>query len=388
MKMPQEQTKRETGGNAAGILAALLLFICIILFAYYTYMKSTNPSVTPKDLLQLLPGSKIHAVKDAQVQFEFDFDAKDKSDFTVYGDYIAKCSTGGIWLLDKKGASVWSESMSLNKPVLKTNGARLLGADIGANDIFVVEGRTIRWRDKLDASILNADMSEDGYVSVIVASKRYNNEIRVYDPYGVELFRKIIANDFAVNAGISPNEKTLAVSGISTGAYGAYSDYKFYDFNGSDPVIQTFEASGELLPLYWFNSDGSLFAAGDRAVACVDKAGKVIWEKQFTAVSGACPAGDRRLAVTAESGEGIQLKVYDPKGSELASGNLAFRPSRMTAVKGAVAVFSNDSAYFYNDRCQNISKYSSASQIQQIIFFNRQLAAVITNDTVTVVSIN
>lgn len=386
--MPQEQTKREIGGNAAGILTALLLFICIISVAYYTYIKSVNPSVTPKDLLQLLAGSQINAVKDAQVQFEFDFDSKERSEFTVYGDYIAKCSTSGIWLLDKKGAPVWSESISLNKPVIKTNGARLLVADTGASDIFVVEGQAVRWRDKLDASVLNADISADGYVTVIATSKRYNNEIRVYDPYGVELFRKIIANDFAVNAGISPNEKTLVVSGISAGAYGAYSDYKFYDFDGNEPVAQTFEASGELLPLFWFNSDGSLFAAGDRAVASVDKAGKVIWEKQFTAVSGACPAGDKRLAVTTESGEGVQLKLFDAKGLELASGKLAFKPGRMIAVKGAVAVVTNDTVYFYNDKCINISKYSSASQIRQVTFFSRQLAAVITNDTVTVVNIN
>jgi hypothetical protein len=386
--MPQEQTKRETGGNAAGILTALLLFICILSVAYYTYLKSVNPSMTPKDLLPLLAGSQVSEAKEAQVQFAFEFDSKEKSQFTVYDDCIAKCSTGGIWLLDKKGATVWTESISLNNPIIKTNGAQLLVADIGAGGIFVAEGKTIRWREKLDASILNADISEDGYVTVIVASKRYNNEIRVYDRYGVELLRKFIANDFAVNAGISPNEKTLVVSGISTGSYGAYSEYKFYDFNGNEPVAQTFEASGELLPLFWFNGDGSLFAAGDKAVACVDKAGRIIWEKQFTAVSGACPAGDKRLAVTEESSKGVQLVLLDSKGLELASGRLAFKPGLMAAVKGAVAVLANDTVYFYNDKCININKYSSASQIRQIIFFNRHLAAIITNDTVTIVSIN
>ncbi len=388
MKMPQEQTKQGTGGNIAGILTALLLFICILSVAYYSYMKSINPSATPQDLLRLLKGSQVNVVQDAQVQFEFDFDSKERPEFALYNDYIAKCSIGGIWLLDKNGETVWSESMSLNNPIIKVNGAQFLVADIGASGIFVVDGKTIRWRDKLDASILNADISEDGYVTVIVASKRYNNEIRVYDPYGVELFRKIIANDFAVNAGIAPNEQLLAVSGIGTGSYGAYSDYKFYDFDGNEAVAQTFEASGELLPLYWFNSDGSLFAAGDRAVASLDKAGMAIWEKQFTKVLGACQAGDKRFAVTAESSEGVRLVLFDTKGTELASGKLAFKPQRMMAVKGAVAVYTNDTVYFYNSRCINICKYSSDSQIQQVYYFSRQLAAVITNDTVTVVSIN
>lgn len=375
-------------GNKAGILTALLLFICIISVAYYTWYKNINPLATPRDLVQALVGSGSDVAKDAVKQYEFDFDVKESPVFSIYGEYIAKCSTGGIWFLDKKGETVWTESMTLNKPVIKTNGSELLVADVGASDLFVVDGRTIRWRDKLDAPILNAGLSEDGYVTVIVASKRYNNEIIVYDPYGVKLFQRIIAKDFAVNADISPTEQIMAVSGISTGAYGAYSGYKFYDIEGNEKSVQTFETSGELLPLFWFNKDGSLFAAGDRSVACVDKAGKILWEKQFTGVSGACPAGDKRLAVTVVESDGSQLKLFDALGKEAASAKLQYKPRGMTAVKGIAAVFTGDTVYFYDDRCRNISIYSSMGQIRQVAFFNRQTAAVITNDSVTVISIN
>jgi hypothetical protein len=388
LKAPQEKADREAGGNTAGILTALLLFVCIISFAYYTWYKSVNPSATPGELFQALTGMGAREVRNAQLQFEFEFDSKESPVFAVYGDYIAKCSNTGIRFLDKKGGTIWSENMTLNKPVLKSNGPQLLVADIGSSDLYVVDGRTIRWKDRLDTSILNADISQDGYVTVIVASKRYNNEIRVYDPYGVELFRKIIANDFAVNAGIAPTERTLAVSGINTGSYGAYSEYKFYDFQEGEPTVQTFEESGELLPLFWFNGDGSLFAAGDASAAGLDGSGKLLWEKRFTAVMGACPAGDKKLAVVEESSDGVQLKLFDAGGQEAASCGLSYKPDGLAAIKGAIAAFSDDTVYFYNDRGNAFSKYSPGSKIRQVLFFNKQTAAVISGETVKVVNTN
>lgn len=388
LRMPQEQNKTESAGRLTAIVTALLLFICVISVAFYTYMKSGNPSASPKDILMALQGAGSNAVKEAQVQYSFDFESRDKPVIALYSDYIVKCSSGGIWFLDKKGEIVWTESLSFKKPILKSGGTRLLVADIGAGDICVLDGRSILWRDRLDVSILNADISEDGYVTVITSSKRDNNEIRVYDPHGVELFRKIIANDFAVTALIAPSEKILAVSGISAGAAGAYSNYKFYDLEGKELSGQTFEASGELLPIFWYNKDGSIYAAGDRAAAFVDKAGKVIWEKQFKSVTGASPVGSKSLAVAVESGEGAELKLYSSAGQELASCKLQGKPGGLTAVSGSIAVYTYDSIYFYNNKCKNVGKYSSNSHIQRVYFFDRHQVAVITDNTVTIINIS
>lgn len=387
MKILREQMKSESVSRTSGIVTALLLFLCIISVAFYTYQKSLNPSASLKDLLQIFQGAGSSVVKEAHVQYSFDFDSRENPVFAVYSNYIVKCSSEGIWFLNKKGEVVWSESIAFNKPIIKTNGSQLLAADIGAGGICVFGDKSIRWRDKLDASIQNADISEDGYVTVITSSKRDNNEIRVYDPNGVELFRKIIANDFAVSAYIAPSEKMLAVSGISAGTVGAYSNYKFYDLDGKELAGQAFDTSGELLPIFWYNNDDSLFAVGDRAVASLDKAGKVIWEKQFKSVAGAAPAGNKCLAAAVESDEGSQLKLYTTAGQELSSCSIQGKPGGLTAVRGIIAVNTYDAVYFYNEKCENIGKYSADSHIQQIYFFDKQQAAVISEGVVTVINI-
>ena len=387
MKVPQEQFETEPGGRTSGIVMALLLFLCVVSVAFYTYQKNLNPSSSPKDLLQLFQRSGSDAVKEVNAQYSFDFDTRENPVFTVYNDYLVKCNSGGIWFMDKKGEVIWSESIVFNKPIIKVNGSRLLAADIGAGGIYVLSDRSVRWKEKLDTSILNADISEDGYVTVITSSKRDNNEIRVFDPNGIELFRKIIANDFAVSACISPSEKILAVSVISAGTAQAYSNYKFYNMEGEDVAGQTFETSGELLPIFWYNNDDSLFTVGDRAAALFDKSGKVVWEKQFKSVIGAAPTDNRCLAAAIEDNEDAELIIYNKQGQELSSCSLQGKPEGLNAIKGAIAVNTYDTVNFYNEKCKNVGRYSAGSHIQQVYFFNKQQAAIICDGVVTVVNI-
>jgi hypothetical protein len=271
--------------------------------------------------------------------------------------------------------------------VIKVNGSRLLAGDIGAGGIYVLNDRTVKWQEKLDTAILNADISEDGYVTVITSSKRDNNEVRVFDPYGIELFRKIIANDFAVSACMSPSGKMLSVSGISAGTAQAYSHYKFYNKDGEDLADQAFDISGELLPLFWYNHDDSIYAIGDSAAASIGKTGSLVWEKQFKRVAGASPAGNAYLAAAVEYDAGSQLKIFDKAGKEVSSCSLQGKPEGLNAIKGAIAVNTYDTVYFYNEKCKSTGKYSAGSHIRQVYFFTRQQAVIISDGSITVVNI-
>ncbi len=386
-KIPQERIQSESVGRTASVVTALLLFFCVISVAFYAYQKSLDPSISIKDVLQKFQVTGNNAAKEAKVQYSFDFDSGEKPVFAIFGDYLVKSSSNGIWFLDKKGGVVRSESIAFNNPMIKTNGSQLLAADIGTGEIWVFVDKTVRWRDKLDSSIMNADISVDGYVTVITASKRDNNEVRVYEPHGVELFRKIIANDFAISAGVAPSKNMLAVSVISTGVAGAYSNYKFYDLEGNALAEQAFDISGDMLPIFWYNNDGSLFAAGDRALASLDKAGKVIWEKQFKSVAGAARAGNKRLVAVIENNESRRVVLYNTAGQELSSASLQGKPRGLAAIKGAIAVNTYDTVYFYNEKCKKISTYSAGSQIRQVHLYDKQQAAVITDNKITIINI-
>ncbi len=387
MRNNPDQESPKSGGRAAGILTTLLLFVLIIAVALFSYERSLDPSVELKDLIKALGTSVEKEVKEAEVQYSFGFDAREKTAFVPYRDLVVKCSKSGILFLNKTGDIIRSESIAYTNPLLKTNGDQLLAADIGSTELCVLNNDSVIWQDKTDAAILNADISEDGYVTVITQAKRDNNVIRVYESHGVELFRKIIANDFAVSANVSPSEKYLTLSAISTGAVGPFSRYKFYDMEGKELAELSFDSSGELLPLFWYNKDDSIFAAGDSAAGTISTTGTSLWQEQFTSVSGAERAGNDMLAVAAQTDGGAVLNIYSADGKKHASAELQGVPSGLEAVKGRISVYNDNTVFFFDERGNNTSQYNTGKRIRQVCLFNKNQAAVITDGEVTILGI-
>lgn len=365
-----------------------MLFVCVVAVAVFTWQSSLDSSAGPEDLLKLFQASPTDVIKEAHTQYIYEFDAREKPVFIAYKDFIVRCGSSGIWFLDKTGEVIRSEGLIYNNPIIKTNGSLILVADQGTGDLAVLNNESIQWSEKIDESILNADISEDGYVTLITTAKRDNNEVRVFESHGVELFRKVIANDFAVSANISPSEDRLVLSAVSTGAAGAFSVYKFYDMKGENIAELSFNTISELFPIFSYNSNGSIFAVGDKAAVSIDPTGTVVWDKKFHRVAGAAPAGNGQFAVAADSDEGSILKIYQSDGKELASCELPGKPEGLNAIRGVVCVNTSDIVYFYNSKGSIISKYSTGSPIQQVCFFNKHQAAVVTDRQAAVININ
>ena len=71
-----------------------------------------------------------------------------------------------------KGVIQRSEGIGFDDPIVKTNGSRLLAVNAGSTEICVLDGESIRWQDRTDDPILNAEISDDGYVTVVTSAKR------------------------------------------------------------------------------------------------------------------------------------------------------------------------------------------------------------------------
>lgn len=388
-------TGKEKHGDGNGILSLLtaaLLFLCILAAAFFSYRKSLDPRTGVADVVQLIRNLGENTVNEAKVQHVYEYDAREEPLFSVYRDHIVKCGSSGIWFLDRSGNIARSENIVFSNPIVKANGSLLLVADRGMGDICVLDDKTVRWSEKINASILNADISKDGYVTVITTAKRDNNEIRVFEPHGIECFRKIIANDYAVSASVSPSSENLVLSAIGTEASGAFSCYKFYNMKGEGTATQVFNAEDgtvpELMPLFRCNNDGSIFVSGDRAVASVDTQGELVWKKVFRNVAGTGLVSDQQLAVAAEDESGNLLRVYAADGRELASCALEGKPRGLSAQKGVIAVNTTDTVYFYNNRCKSFSKYSPGTGIKQVLLFNKRHAVVVTDREAVVVFLN
>lgn len=386
MNLPEGNANNQPTGGRAGAIMALLLFLAGISVAFYTYLNSQNIDIKTASLgrfAAIFGGS----VKTAETLYDLPFDPGEHPVFSVYRDYLVKCSADGIRLLDKKGAEVWTGSVPLNKPLARSNGKELLVADIDGQDLYVLNEDGIVWKDRLDVSIINADISKEGFVTLVTSSKRYNGEVRVYDTHGVELFRSIIANNFVVAAKISPSSEEMAVNSINTNGIKACTSIKFFKMDSSELGEKNLETYDSIFSAIFYAAAGELFAVGDREIVGFGKDRNIGWEKKLTGVSGACLTGGKRLAAVVEDGSGTKLVIYSAEGKELADSPADGAVRSVSAGSGLIAASTLREVFFYSESCRNIGKYTSKSDITDVYFFSGQQAAVVTRNQVSIIGI-
>ena len=118
MKTRPENERSAAEGRAGSIVAALMLFMCIVAVAFFTWRSSLDPSAGPEDILKRFQASATDVIKEAQTQYIYEFDARERPVFIAYKDFIVRCGSSGIWFLDKTGEVIRSEGLIYNNPII------------------------------------------------------------------------------------------------------------------------------------------------------------------------------------------------------------------------------------------------------------------------------
>ncbi len=386
---PEERPAAElAAGRRGSVLMAVLLFVAIVVVAAFGYVKSQGTELKNIDVRQFFSGNnKVEQLNDDSNIIEIPYDAKEHPVFGVHMDYIVKCNRDGIWLLDRKGHELWSVGIPLSNPIIKTNGKNLLVADIGGKDIYVINGKSVRWNDRTEESIQNAEINENGYVTVITSSRLYNGEVRVYDDRGIELLQSVIANNFAVTAKIAPSGKMMVIDLINASDAKAYTYLKFSDMNGKDLIEKSMPQDKGIYPFVWFSKDDAVVAAGDTSIVFMDNAGNIKSDKQFSKVASASITGSKRVAAAVVNGNAGELKVFSADGREYSSAPLRDEVLSISAFEGVIAVNTGRKASFWTERCKSKGEYNSKSDIIEVFFFSSHQAAIVTKTNIAVVDI-
>ena len=157
------------GERAAGIITALMLFLCIAMVAVFSYRRSIDPSIDPRDTVMKLAGLERRG-KDCRSVAFLRVRHHGKTPFHALQGQHREVSRSGILLLDKTGAIVRSESIGFDDPIARQTD-RGFSSSMPVRRKYVMDGDSIRWQDRTDTAILNADISDDGYVTVVTEAK-------------------------------------------------------------------------------------------------------------------------------------------------------------------------------------------------------------------------
>ncbi|HOJ11091.1 MAG TPA: DUF5711 family protein [Clostridiales bacterium] len=113
--------------------------------------------------------------KDAEEarNIEIKYEARDKTVFEIYNNWIIKCMIYSVTAIDKNGKEPWNMPVLLNKPLLKFSMAGLLVAYIRGRNIYLIKDKVIKWQTVVGGDIIYADINKDGFVSVVHKTEGY-----------------------------------------------------------------------------------------------------------------------------------------------------------------------------------------------------------------------
>lgn len=395
--MSEDSIRDDKPGSKVSIIMFFLLVFAVIIVAFLVYLKSNDmdfENINIKEFVIETFYEEKGTKTDNRELLELSYDGKSHPAFCVYKGLIVKSTKDYIKAINKKGEEVWVKSVSLNSPLIKTNGSELLIADLGGRSIYIFKGKDIKWEERTDYDIVNAHISREGYVTVVQKVHGYRNRVKVYDPYGVEMFYRNIAENFVLSAGVSPLGEQVVINSINTSGISVKSKLEFIKVLDENPFAAVLKED-MILPLVQYLDDDSLLAASGSCLFYFDRDRTEVWVKQFKKVYSSSICLGKYIAAAVESengggfygGEKVKVQIYNTKGKQIAGYPIRDKVRNIRSYSNIIAVNTGREVHFIDIKGRLISKAGSKVDILDVYFINKLEAVLVTKNTVKVIRV-
>ena len=183
------------------VLAAALCLVAAVAFRDSLNLDSAKRWFTYRSLLR---GDNGRAES-----FVYDGDLTDT--FAVLDGDLLTCSRNAISLYSGSGTQYINESVSMENPVVNTNGSLAVVYDAGGSSLYVLGQRTLVWSTNELESILSARLNKNGQLTVVTQSSGYRGTVSVYDAAYSPVMRIDLSSAFVMDAALSDDGHTLAI---------------------------------------------------------------------------------------------------------------------------------------------------------------------------------
>lgn len=141
--------------------------------------------------------------------FPYDGDLTDTF-ASLDGDLLV-CSRNAISLYSGSGTRYVSQSVTMENPVVDSNGSFAVVYDAGGSELYVLGQRQLVWTAEGLESILAAHLNKNGQLTVVTQSGGYRGKVTVYDSTYQPLVSVNLSSAFVMDAALSDDGKTLSI---------------------------------------------------------------------------------------------------------------------------------------------------------------------------------
>ena len=216
----------------------------------------------------------------------FDYDGDLDDTFAVLDGDLLVCSGNAISLYSGSGTQYISESVSMERPVVNTNGSLAVAYDAGGSSLYVLGQRSLVWSaDGLDP-ILSARLNKNGQLTVVTQASGYRGMVTVYDASYTPVMSVNVSSAFVMDAALSDDGHTLAILtvGQNGGAFSSRLELYTMDYSsgGYTPDLSSALGNGVVLDLR--HTASSVWTVSDQGLAVTDREGhctQVDWTDRY-----------------------------------------------------------------------------------------------------------
>lgn len=246
-----------------------------------------------------------------------------KETFTV-GDNVGVLTDGNVALYAKNGKKLLSYTHGMTDPIVKAAGRRFLLYDRGGTKLVVRMRDKVLFEKEFDYKIISANISSDGWITVVTAAQRYASQLHVWNSaYDEEIFTWSSSGEYIICSAADSGSKTVAAATLTANASGQMVTTVHIFTTEAAMELGKKDFSGEAAVSLEYNSSGNVKIICDSMAAVIDRSGNVLGRFDF----------DRKLisCVNAHGTSGMAL-VFD-RYTEARATDVTFIGSRGEQVK-------------------------------------------------------
>lgn len=217
--------------------------------------------------------------------FPYDGDLTDTF-ATLNGDLLV-CSRNAISLYSGSGTRYVSQSVSMDNPVVDTNGSLAVVYDAGGSELYVLGQRQLVWTAEGLESILSAHLNKSGQLTVVTQSGGYRGKVTVYDSTYQPMMSVNLSSAFVMDAALSDDGKTLSILTVGQEDGTFSSQLALYTLNtsaGGDFVPDLTSSLGGNVVIATRHTADYVWSVGDQGLDITDHKGNtssIDWSDRY-----------------------------------------------------------------------------------------------------------
>lgn len=305
-------------------------------------------------------------------EYTISFEANSTNAYAAFGSQLAVGTEGGLYLYDLKGQQQAMVQGALPNPTVCT--AKELALCYGTGNSYLAavskSGKTLLSKT-VSGTLLDADVSEDGWICYAAAESGYKSVVTVLDDEQNETYKWYSSTRYISNCAVSQAGGYLAVVGLGEENGAFRSTLTILKTDREEPVAEADLGNQVIYELRFLDTD-KLCAVGQDRLLFLNCQGEVSAEypldSTYLSAYGFSRDGYVVLAVNAaKAGSKYSLVTLDADGGQLAELYLGREVRGLSVCGGYTGVLTDESLTVYSKALEVYAQTTELGTTNQIL---------------------